>query len=275
MPFAAASSSHPVPAYAVGEVIGRILEVGGTGPDVALLFVDSAFAGALDDIVATVTALLRPVVLAGCTSSSVLGGGVALWAGYGFDADRDERGPIRLRGPLLVVDGSVERGGAIAVALDAPLDVVTIHACRPVGGSMVVTDSLGDLVLALDGEPANARLQRVLDAIDPDDAVLARTGVLLGDGPALRRIRDIDRRSGALSLDGPVGPTVQLHVRDPDRSQDALGRALRGRVFDSAVVLGAEDLLPAAGILDEWTASVTGAAQPDTSTLSVVLLCEP
>ncbi len=89
MPFAAALSEHPVPALATGEVIGQVVDAVGEAPDVAALFLTAPFLGAVEDMTATVRALLKPRVLIGATAVSVLGGpleaeegpAVSLWAG--------------------------------------------------------------------------------------------------------------------------------------------------------------------------------------------------
>jgi small ligand-binding sensory domain FIST len=90
MPFASALSTHPVPAEAVGEVTGQVLEqLGGASPDLAVLFVTRPHAGALEDAAATVRKVLSPTILMGCAAESVVGNGleieeaaaVTLWAG--------------------------------------------------------------------------------------------------------------------------------------------------------------------------------------------------
>lgn len=89
MPFTAALSEHPVPATAVGEVAGQVLESLGPAPDLALVFVTPPHAGALEDIAAALADILRPEVLIGCAAVSVVGTGreveqdaaVSLWAG--------------------------------------------------------------------------------------------------------------------------------------------------------------------------------------------------
>ncbi|MCU1351777.1 MAG: hypothetical protein JWM05_986, partial [Acidimicrobiales bacterium] len=74
MPFASALSEHPLATHATGEVVGQVLEQLGPRPDIAVLFVTGPFAGALDDIAATVRATLEPGALIGATAVSVLGG---------------------------------------------------------------------------------------------------------------------------------------------------------------------------------------------------------
>src|ERR1700685_516159 len=73
MPFAAALSEHPVPAHAVGEVAGEILDKFGERPDLAMVFVTPPFAGALEDAVAAIDDILHPLVLIGCAAESIVG----------------------------------------------------------------------------------------------------------------------------------------------------------------------------------------------------------
>ena len=89
MAFASGLSTHPDPAEAVGEVVGRVLERVGPGCSLAVLFATRHHADALDEIAVTVQSLLRPVAFIGITASAVLEGpigvedapGLALWAG--------------------------------------------------------------------------------------------------------------------------------------------------------------------------------------------------
>src|ERR1700691_3158145 len=73
MPFAAALSEHPVPAHAVGEVAGEILDRFGQRPDLTMVFVTPPFAGALEDVVAAIDDILHPLVLLGCAAESIVG----------------------------------------------------------------------------------------------------------------------------------------------------------------------------------------------------------
>ena len=87
--FASALSRHPVASQAVGEVVGAVLEEVGDRPDLVVLTVTRAHAGALEDMLGVVHALLHPLALFGCASESVVGRGaeveeapgVSLWAG--------------------------------------------------------------------------------------------------------------------------------------------------------------------------------------------------
>lgn len=287
MPFAAASSDHPLATHAVGEAVGRILESGGTGPDLVLLVAGVAHTGALEDIAAAVRRLLRPVVLAGCTTASVLpqrdapvdGGGLALLAGYGFDATAT-RWPGELprstepvlviadpfsvavddlvgrvdaplvggfasagRGPggnRFVVDGELHDDGAVLVTFDGVhVDVVVSHGCRAIGESMVVTSATGTVIAELDGRPARARIQETLDTLDPEDIVLARRGLLIGDALDVLDVHGADPDTGAIAVADEVaeGVLLRLHVRDPDVASADVRRRMRGDHDDGVLLL--------------------------------------
>ena len=112
MPFTAALSEHPVPATAVGEVAGQVLEKLGPAPDLAVLFVTPPHAGALEDAAAALHDILRPGMLLGCAAVSVVGTrrevertpAVSLWAGRFGPAV-----PVRLTAAR-TVDGAVFDG---------------------------------------------------------------------------------------------------------------------------------------------------------------------
>lgn len=117
--FAAALSEHPLPAHAVGEVAGEVLEGVGDAPDLALLFVTAPHAGAIEDAAAVVRSVLRPRALLACAAESVVGntreveGGpaMALWAGrvgptqaFHLDAVLSPDGPVITGWPENVPD---------------------------------------------------------------------------------------------------------------------------------------------------------------------------
>lgn len=83
--FAAALSRHPLPAHAVGEVAGHVLDqLSGDDPDLLACFVSPHFVGALDDVVHALHSLLTPRVLFGTTASGVVGGAHEAEDGVGF-----------------------------------------------------------------------------------------------------------------------------------------------------------------------------------------------
>jgi small ligand-binding sensory domain FIST len=74
--YASASSRHPVPAHAVGETAGEILEqLGADDADLLVCFVSPHFLGALDDMVHAIQNLLEPRVLLAMSTEAVVGDG--------------------------------------------------------------------------------------------------------------------------------------------------------------------------------------------------------
>jgi len=120
VPYAAALSEHPLPTHAAGEVVGEVLEQLGDRPDVAVLFVNARLAGVIEDLVTTVRGVLKPGLLVGTTTSTVIGGGreieekpaVSLWAGR-----LDGVTPVRLAAQR--VDAGFRLTGLDAVELAA------------------------------------------------------------------------------------------------------------------------------------------------------------
>jgi small ligand-binding sensory domain FIST len=73
--YAAALSQHPVPAHAVGETAGQIMdELRGDDPDLVVCFASPHFVGAFDDVAHALRQLLGPKVLLGGTAVSIIGG---------------------------------------------------------------------------------------------------------------------------------------------------------------------------------------------------------
>lgn len=108
--FASAVSEHPLAAQAVGEVVGRVLELVGPEADLAVLFVSTDHRQDFDEIVGAVRSMLGPRLLMGCTTESMLVDGleiehrpaISLWAGNPGPAE-----PVRIR--------SDRRGDSVAL----------------------------------------------------------------------------------------------------------------------------------------------------------------
>ncbi len=88
--FAAATSRHPLPSHAAGEVVGEILDqLQGRDPDLVVLFASTPLSGVVEDIAGAVHDMLDPTVLVGSTAAGVAGGGqeleegpaLSVWAG--------------------------------------------------------------------------------------------------------------------------------------------------------------------------------------------------
>lgn len=73
--YAASLSRHPVPAHAVGEAAGEILEaLEGDDPDLLVCFLSPHFVGTCEDVAHALEGILDPGVLLGMTAVSVIGG---------------------------------------------------------------------------------------------------------------------------------------------------------------------------------------------------------
>ncbi|MEX1218508.1 MAG: FIST N-terminal domain-containing protein [Acidimicrobiales bacterium] len=96
---ASALSTHPVPAHAVGDVIGDVLQQPATPShatpaDLALIFTTPGFAGASEDIMAAIDSILSPKELLFVVSSGVIGAGsevcrgpaISIWLYWGGGA---------------------------------------------------------------------------------------------------------------------------------------------------------------------------------------------
>lgn len=252
MPFAAALSEHPVPAHAVGEVAGQVLEALGPAPDLAVLFVTPPHAGALEDAIGAIRDILRPAALLGCAAVSVVGtdreveqdAAVSLWAGrFGPVA------PVRLLaepGP----DGPVIEGWPVSLPFEPSTlllladpfsfpaqafyaDLAGRHPGLPVvGGNASAARGPGGNRLVLDGR------------LHTDGAV----GVLVGPGVEVETVvsqgcRPIGRpyivtkaeRNHLLELAGEpaLGRLVEMSRRMSEDEIDSINAGLHlGRVID-------------------------------------------
>jgi small ligand-binding sensory domain FIST len=135
------------------------------------------------------------------------------------------RGSVRL-----FADGEVHTEGAIGVLLGGPINVDTVvsQGCRPIGQTMVVTAAEDNLLLELAGQPALARLEELVSALDEDDRELVASGLQIGiamDEYAERHERgdflirgvlgiDPEREAVAIGDVVEIGRTVRFQVRD-------------------------------------------------------------
>ena len=162
MPFAAALSEHPITAYAVGEACGEVLEQIGPHPDLVLVFTTLAHAGALEDVVGAVEAVLHPSVAVAAASASVIGTGreveggpaVSLWAG--------RWGPVL---PIRVAAG----GGITTAGLPTAGAPAGTPAGSPAAGGPASDLSTGvpfsPTALLLVGDPYSVRATELLAVV--------------------------------------------------------------------------------------------------------------
>ena len=172
--FASALSQHPIPAHAVGEAAGEVIEaLDGESPDLLVCFASPDFVGAMDDIVRALAVVLEPDVMIGMNARSIVG-----------NAREIEDGPA-----LALFAAAIP---------DARLHAVSLDALSAPDG-----DTLSGWP-ALDGDPATLLL--LTDPFSfPADTFLRR---LEQDRPEVRVIGGV-----ASAARGPGGNRLVLHDR--------------------------------------------------------------
>lgn len=244
---AAALSEHPLLTHAVGECVGQLIEQAGTGPDLLVLCVTEAVAGALEDVHGATRRLLDPTVLVGCTTEGIAGGAlqvdgraaVSMFGVWLDGAASDAVRPVHL---------DVERG-ADGDRWAEPLELAGAH---------------GTLALFADGAgPSLDPLVARLSELAPDLVVVggAVGGARLTGGSRLLLDGAVHRSGAAAVLLGdgvPVGATVSQGYRPfgptftVTRSERNVVRELGGRpalerLMDAVEELSTEDRALAAG----------------------------
>lgn len=132
--------------------------------------------------------------------------------------------------------------GAVAVAIrGARMRTVVSQGCMPIGPEMVITAAEGSAVHELAGRPALAKLEEVVEALDPQERRLAVDGLLAGlvideNRPEyergdflVRAIHGGDGETGTLMVGEMVrvGQTMRFQVRDARSADEDLRLALR------------------------------------------------
>ncbi len=244
MAFAAAISEHPLATHAVGEVVGQVLEELGEAPDLAVLFVTGAFAGATEDLASAVRTLLRPGAFVGATAVSVLAGDrevedrpavvlfAATWGGrlrvgaHGlktvrFEAEREDDG-WRLTG----TDDVAVDGATLVLLADPfsfPVDAFVAELALRAPGLAVV----GGLASAARG-PGGNRL--VADDLVVDHGAV---GLFLPPGSPVRAIVSQACR--------PVGEPLVVTRSTGSLIEEIAGRPALDRVLETAELASPED----------------------------------
>ncbi|MEW9529077.1 FIST N-terminal domain-containing protein [Microbispora sp. NPDC049125] len=160
------------------------------------------------------------------------------------------RGSVRL-----FADGEVHEGGAIGALIGGPVQVAAVvsQGCRPIGPSMVVTQADENVLLELAGQPALARLEDIVSALDEDDRELVASGLQIGvamDEYAERHERgdflirgvigiDPEREAIAIGDVIEIGRTVRFQVRDAETAGEDLYELLDSHLERAGPVDGA------------------------------------
>jgi small ligand-binding sensory domain FIST len=154
-------------------------------------------------------------------------------------------------GNRLAVDEVVTAEGAVAVLVDADVDIVTIvsQGCRPIGQPYVVTRAEGPVLQELGGRPALDRLREAIEATPEEERRLAgglHIGRVVDEHQAefgrgdflVRSVLQAAPAEGTVTVGDTleVGQTVQFHVRDAACADEDLHELLAGQRADAALV---------------------------------------
>ena len=162
-------------------------------------------------------------------------------------------------GNALFLDDQIHWSGAVGVAMHGGIKVDTIVAqgCRPVGEPMVITRSLKNILLELDGQKPMDVLQRIFEASDEkDQALLSRAlhvGVVMdplkqefrpGDF-LIRNVLGVNGETGGIAVGELLreGQVVQFHVRDAQTAEEDLQAILRQYAAEHGLQTGSGALL--------------------------------
>jgi small ligand-binding sensory domain FIST len=239
---AAALSEHPLPTHAVGEAAGEVLEQIGSKPDVAVVLVTSAHAGALEDIAGAVRAILRPRVLVGAAAGSIIGGhrevedqpGVAVWSARPGAVEPVRIETARTAGgwTLQGLPGRVADGDRTLVLLADPFSFPTEGFLTQLAETCPALTVAGGLVAGAKG-PGGTRL--VLDdQVQTDGAV----GLLLPRGADVEAIVSQGCR--------PVGSPFVVTKADRNVILELGGQPALGRLRELVESLDPDDRASAA-----------------------------
>ncbi|MEM7754846.1 MAG: FIST N-terminal domain-containing protein [Planctomycetota bacterium] len=147
----------------------------------------------------------------------------------------------------LLLDGSVVHEGAVGLSFagDVRIDTVVSQGCTPIGPTMVVTKSRGNLVIELGGTRAVDAAREVVRELDDGTKAKLDGGLLLGRAASeyrdrfgrgdflIRSVVGADEAHGFLAVGDvvPAGRTVQFHVRDRSTAAEDLQLLLDGQTL--------------------------------------------
>jgi len=242
--FAAAISEHPLATHAVGEVVGQVLDQLDAAPDLAVLFVTGAFAGATEDLAHAVRELLHPGALVAATAVSVLAG----------DHEVEERAAVVLFAASWGGRLRVGAGGARAVRFDAAREG---DGWRLTGTDDVAVDGATLVLLA---DPFSFPIDGFLEELHHRAPGLTVVGGLASaaGGPGGNRLvaDDVVTDRGAVGLYLPPGVPVRALVSQGCRPvgeplvvtrssgamiEEIAGRPALDRVLETAEAASPED----------------------------------
>jgi hypothetical protein len=180
-----------------GQIIARESKrKAGASPSAAILLLVDCLAGDLQQLLRGVYRITGPNV-------AIIGG-----------AASDE---MKFRQTFVFHDDDIIEQGAVAlwVASDSPLQVITRHGWKPIGGPLLITEVRETEIVEIDGRPAAVVYEEQLGfspgQLGKEDfwptAVLHPLGLLQQDGGSVIRVAREKSASGSLVIQGCVPPT--------------------------------------------------------------------
>ncbi|HVT83523.1 MAG TPA: FIST N-terminal domain-containing protein [Phycisphaerae bacterium] len=161
----------------------------------------------------------------------------------GMASGMQEQGETRL-----ALNGEIYNTGLVGVAFTGNIDVhsVVSQGCRGVGDTFVVTKSHHNVIEQLNGQPALAAIEEMVQTLPLQDRLLLQTGGLhigrvidqgkgsYGKGDFLiRSLLEVKRDTGAVAIGDLVrtGQTLQFHVRDAKTADEEMRLLLEGETL--------------------------------------------
>ena len=148
----------------------------------------------------------------------------------------------------LSLNGAIFHTGLVGLAFcgDIAIDCVVSQGCRPVGETFVVTKCHQNVIEQLDGKPALAAIEEMVQLLPIHDRQLMNVGGLqvgrvidqgkgnYGRGDFLiRSLVGVERNTGAVLIGDMVrgGQTLQFHVRDARTADEDMRLLLQGETM--------------------------------------------
>lgn len=149
----------------------------------------------------------------------------------------------------LSLNGAIFNTGLIGLALcgNVEINCVVSQGCRPVGDTFVVTKCHQNVIEQLDGKPALAAIEEMVQMLPIHDRQLMNTsgGLQVGRvidqgkgnyGPGdflIRSLVGVKRETGAVLIGDMVrgGQTLQFHVRDARTADEEMKLLLQGETM--------------------------------------------
>jgi small ligand-binding sensory domain FIST len=148
----------------------------------------------------------------------------------------------------LALDGEIHTSGLVGISFSGNIEIDTLvsQGCRAVGDTFVVTKGHQNVIETLDGKPALAAIEEMVQGLPLLDRQLLANGGLqvgrvidqgkgnYGKGDFLiRSLVGVRRETGAVLIGDLIrtGQTLQFHIRDARTAHDEMRLLLEGETM--------------------------------------------